>query len=143
MTGRDGHPLPVFRLLNWAYLRDRVALNSDVTGLFDPPSIASVWSSTGGGQPGLAVFPDCCTAVDIEIQGANFLAPDPPDVILTIEGDPTPNGVFGLEVDPGGTSITAMISPYEVVLPGFYDVEVRNSDGQQVILVDGLEVQHP
>ncbi len=47
MTGRNGSPLPVFRALDWAYLRDRVALNTHVTGLFPPPTLTSVTPESG------------------------------------------------------------------------------------------------
>jgi hypothetical protein len=144
MTGRGGFALPVLRPLNWAYLHDRVALNSDVTDLFDAPVIDSIESPPGSGQFGVATFPDPYTPVDVAIHGSNFLAPDPPLVTLTIEGDPTPNDVFNLQVlDPGLPTerIQATLSPFVLGIEGFYDVNVRGSDGQTLTVIDALEVR--
>jgi hypothetical protein len=157
MTGRGGSALPVFRPLNWAYLHDRVVLDEDVTGLFDAPEIddvefppgsgtfvPAIESPPGSGQFGLATFPDQFTPVDVAIHGSNFLAPDAPLVTLSIEGDPTPNDVFNLQVlDPGLPTerIQATLSPFVLVLEGFYDVTLRGSDGQTLTVVDALEVR--
>ncbi len=134
MTGR-GVPLPVFRPLAWAYLHDRVVVDGDVTGLFDPPAITSV-------SPNPAVYPDCCTPVAIAIYGSNFLAPGPPFVEFHIPGD-TPGELFNLVVRDAGLPserIEGVISPFVTVLPGFYDVTVIGDDGQVVTAVDALEV---
>jgi hypothetical protein len=157
MTGRGGFALPVLRPLNWAYLHDRVVLDEDVTGLFDAPEIddvefppgsgtfvPAIESPPGSGQFGVAPFPDPFTPVDVAIHGSNFLAPDAPLVTLSIEGDPTPNEVFNIQVvDPGLPTerIQARLSPFVLGLEGFYDVNVRGSDGQTLTVIDALEVR--
>jgi hypothetical protein len=135
MSGR-GEPLPVFRPLAWAYLRDRVVLDEDVTGLFDPPEITSV-------SPNPAIYPDCCTAVMVTIFGSNFLAPELPFVSFPIEGS-TAGELFNPVVLDAGLPterIEGLISPFDMALEGFYDVTVLGSDGQIVTLPNALEVR--
>jgi hypothetical protein len=135
MTGRGG-PLPVFRELAWAYLHDRVVVDEDVTGLFEPPEITSA-------SPNPAVFPDCCTPIAVTIYGANFLAPSTPTVSFPIEGS-TPGELFNPVVLDAGLPterIEGLISPFDMALEGVYDVTVLGSDGQVVTLPDALEVQ--
>lgn len=129
MTGRNGSPLPVFRVLNWAYLRDRLVLNSQVTGLYPPPQISSASPNP------LELDPP--VSAQITISGDEFV--ETPWIDLLQEDLPTPrplqNVIF---VDPQTLQATANMY---VVPAGVYDVRVTNPDGQEVTLVDGLEVQ--
>jgi hypothetical protein len=131
ITGRNGHPLPFFRPLSWAYLHDRVALNTHVTALYPPPQLASVTPSPVGysGQTATITF-----------HGTGFVgAPDPPVIQLVTAGDPTPNPVLNVVVvDP--QTATGVINKFQVP-PAVYDVRFINPDGQEVTLVQGLVVQ--
>ncbi len=129
MTGRNGVPLPVFRTLGWAYLRDRIVLNSQVTGLFPAPTLTSVDPNPVDIKP-----PQSAT---VTIHGTNFL--DTPSVELITEGDPTPNQLLN-ETFIDANTITGVVSKF-LVPPGLYDVHLINADGQEVTLVDGLEVE--
>jgi hypothetical protein len=130
VAGRNGTPLPVFRALNWAYLRDRIALNTQVTGLYPAPTLTSV-------SPNPAIYPSGGQTVALTIQGTNFLAT--PVVELIRDGDPTPDALLGV-VFVSGTTVTGTINKF-VHPPALYDVRLSNGDGQVVTLVDGLLVQ--
>ncbi len=131
MTGRNGSPLPVFRTLNWAYLRDRIALNTQVGGLFPPPTLASV-------TPNPVSFPQAEQTVIVTLHGTDFL--ETPLVIeLITEGDPTPNDLLNISFVDSQT-VTAVANKF-LVPPALYDVHLINADGQEVTLIDGLDVQ--
>ena len=135
MSGRGGEPLPVFRPLAEAYLRDRIVLSSAVEGLFPAPVLDSV-------DPSPAVYPGPFSPLDLTFYGDGFLAgPLPPTITLVIEGDPTPNSVSSVQFVDAQT-LTGQISPL-LVPPGLYDVEIRNGDGQVLVLTDYLDVQAP
>lgn len=132
VSGRSGNT-PVFRPLNWAYLRNRVVLSPQVTGLFPKPQVTSV-------SPNPAMYPDPYTSISITIHGMDFLgSPATPLVDLITEGDPTPNSVMNVMfVDP--QTLTGLINPF-VVPPALYDVRVSNPDGQVTVLEDAVLVQ--
>lgn len=133
MSGRGGKSLPVFRELNWAYLHDRVALNDQVTALYPAPEIFSI-------SPNPAIYPGPFSPTTITIHGDGFVGvPFLPSVSLVIEQDPTPNAVTSLQLIDSQT-LTGQIHPL-FVPPGLYDVVLTNGDGQQLILVDYLDVQ--
>ena len=128
IAGQNGQALPAFRPLNWAYLRDRLVLDSRVTGLFPAPTLTSVSPSPVvlGGQPQV-----------VTITGTHFMAT--PEIELLLDGDPTPNPLMAETwIDP--QTVTAVVNPV-FVPPGIQDVQLTNPDGQVVILLDGLEVQ--
>jgi hypothetical protein len=131
MTGRNGSPLPVFRPLGWAYLRDRIALNTQVTGLFPAPTLSSV-------TPNPVSFPQGQQTVVVTLHGTGFL--DTPLVVeLITEGDPTPNDLLNITFLDSET-VTGVANKL-LVQPALYDVRLVNADGQEVTLLDGLEVQ--
>jgi len=132
-AGRGGFPLPTFRPLNAAYLRDRIVISPNVTGLFPPPVVTGV-------SPDPLVYPGPYTGTQITIHGESFLeTTGPPLVQLLTEGDPTPNKVqVVVFVDP--QTLTGTIDPFSVP-PGLYDVRVTNPDGQMDVLVDAVQVQ--
>jgi len=131
MTGRNGSPLPAFRALNWAYLRDRVALNTHVTGLFPAPTLSSV-------TPNPASVPQGQQTVVVTLHGTEFLE-TPLVVQLITEGDPTPNNLLNVTFVDSET-VTGVVNEF-LVQPALYDVHLINADGQEVTLVDGLEVR--
>ncbi len=128
ITGRGGFSPPEFRPLNHAYLRDRVILDASVTGLFPAPTFTAVIPSCfvyqGASQP-------------LTFQGTNFL--DTPGVDLLPQGSPASIPVGGVTfVDPQTLTATVFQG---IVTPDLYDVVLRNPDGQEVVLEDGLEVR--
>jgi hypothetical protein len=127
ITGRNGNALPTFRALNWAYLRDRIALSTAVTGFYDPPAVTSV-------SPNPVSFPPGQQNVAITITGDAFFGI--PIVELITEGDPTPNPVQNVTVLNSQT-ILGTINKWQVP-PATYDVHVINPDDQEATLVDGL-----
>ena len=124
-SGFGGEPVPVFRPLNWAYLRDRIVLDSAVTGLFPAPEIGSVSPN-----------PLSATAI-LTVTGENFLAT--PYIHLLIESDPTPNLLTGITLIDSQT-LTGVVKASQNP-PGTYDVRITNPDGQSVTLIDALVVQ--
>jgi len=125
ISGYGGDALPVFRTLNWAYLRDRIVLDASVTDLIDGPSITSVSPNPLN------------TDAWLTVTGANFEAT--PTIHLLIEGDPTPNLLLGLTFVDSETVMGYVKSSSNP--PGLYDVMVTNPDGQSVTLIDALLVQ--
>jgi hypothetical protein len=124
MTGRRGTPLPTFRPLNWAYLRDRVVLSDRVTGLYPAPVLRSV-------EPGARDSGE----IEFVFVGENFLD----DAAIELrhgQGPPIP--IRRVEVvDPGEVrgALNTALAP-----PGRYDVHLVNGDGQVVVLEGGLEL---
>ncbi|MCP3985324.1 MAG: hypothetical protein GY723_13120 [bacterium] len=131
VTGGGGQSLPAFRPLSWAYLRDRVALDSLVTGLFPPPILSQV-------TPNPATYPMGQYTVDITISGADFMAT--PSVRVLREGSPTWDVVNSVNFVDSQT-LTGTLNSF-VVVPDSnpYDVRVTNPDGQVIELFDHLWV---
>jgi len=127
ISGR-GADLPVFRPLSWAYLHDRIALNSQVTGLYLAPTLQSI-------DPGSVSFGGGYQA-NFELLGANFT---PTIGVKLLNGGPIPYSVSSAVVAAGGASATATISSF-LVPPGTYDVQLTNADGQQATLLAALQV---
>ena len=125
ISGFAGTPLPAFRMLNWAYLRDRIVLDDSVTDLSDGPTITSVSPN-----------PITPTAM-LTVTGTNFEAT--PAIHLLIEGDPTPNLLVGIAFVDAET-VTGFVKSSSNP-PGVYDVMVTNPDGQSVTAIDALTVQ--
>jgi hypothetical protein len=134
ITGWSGMPTPLFRPMNQAYLRDRVVLAPNVTGLYPPPQLQAV-------VPSPAVIPAGQQAVGVTVQGALFLDdPVPPLVQVKSPASPTWKNL-GQIVFVDDQTLTASVNRY-VVLPGVYDVRLINADGQSVVVQDLLEVFH-
>jgi hypothetical protein len=127
--GFAGSALPVFRPLAQAYLRNEIALNQQVTGLYPAPTIEQV-------MPDPAVYPQGGYTTGITIEGSGFLATPFVDVLL--EGSPTWDPVQNVTW-VSDTTLTGTINAF-VVIPGVYDVRVTNPDGQVVILEGQLTV---
>lgn len=131
ITGRGGEPDPAFRDLSWAYLRDRLALDQRVTGLYPPPTLEQV-------TPNPVVFPQGTQTVAVTVEGTNFIDdPTPPVVELRQDGG-TWKQVQN-ESLASATILEATVNRY-VLYPGLYDVRFQNADGQVVVLEDHLEV---
>jgi len=130
MTGRGGYPLPTFRPLNWAYLRDRIALNNQVQALYPAPTLDSA-------DPTTVSFPRGTQAVSVTFRGTGFVTQ--PTIELVTAGDPTPNEVLNPVVIDEQT-VTGIVNKF-FVPPAVYDVHFINGDGQDVTLAAGLVVQ--
>jgi hypothetical protein len=114
LVGTQGAPLPRLRELNFAYLRGRLVLDDDVTGIFPSPLVDM--------QP-VTILKSGPFQVVIVVTGDFFL--DPPQRIrllgpVTHTLSPTS---FVSETELRGTAIV----PFLVV--GSYAVEVTNPDG--------------
>jgi hypothetical protein len=121
----------VFRPLSWAYLRNRIALNANVTGLFPPPELTGV-------VPNPAEYPSGQYTVPITITGDGFL--DTPVVHVLREGSPTWDKVNGVTFQDAQT-LTGTLNSFVVLPdPNPYDVRVTNPDGQVIVLEDHLLV---
>jgi len=131
ITGGGGQPLPAFRLLSWAYLRDRVTLNPFVTGLFPPPVLSQV-------TPNPAAYPAGQYTVGITVSGDGFMAGS--NVRVLREGSPTWDSINNVTfVDP--QTLTGTLNSFVVLAdPNPYDVLVTNPDGQVIELIDYLLV---
>jgi hypothetical protein len=131
MAGRGGAALPVFRALNWAYLRDRVALNPYVTGLFPPPVLASV-------TPDPVTFPGGQTTT-VTFHGQDFLD-TPLSIELWTTGEPLAISVTAISYVDSQT-VTGVVNKLFFPLgTTVYDVSFENADGQLVTLPGGVVV---
>ncbi len=127
LAGLNGNPLPSFRPLDYAYLRDRVVVDSAVTVLAYPPVVSSITPTTivGGSYAQLLV------------NGTGFL---PTPVIRCINPSYTYN-VTG-EALLSSSQVKGWVN-YSQILPGVYDVELRNPDGQVSVLPAALTITPP
>jgi hypothetical protein len=129
ITGLGSESLPIFRPLNWAYLRGRIAINAQVTGLYPPPELTSVTPNPVG-------FPQGQTSA-ITLNGEGFVAPAL--VELHPPGGGIASPVFNVfVVDP--QTLAGTINKF-LVAPDTYDVRVINGDGQEITVPAGLVVQ--
>jgi hypothetical protein len=83
-------------------------------------------------------FPQGEQTVVVTLHGTGLLE-TPTVVELITESDPTPNGLLSITFVDGET-VTGVVNKL-LVQPALYDVRLVNADGQEVTLVDGLEVQ--
>ena len=127
LAGLNGNPLPYFRPIDYAYLRDRVVIDSAVTLLAFPPVATSVTPST--------INPSGYT--QIFVNGTGFL---PTPVIRLINASYTYN-VTG-ETLVSSSQVKGWVN-YGQILPGVYDVELKNPDGQISVLPAALTVPSP
>jgi hypothetical protein len=127
LAGLNGNPLPYFRPIDYAYLRDRVVIDPLVTLLAFAPVVSSVSPST--------ISPTGWT--QLFVNGTGFL--------------PTPSVRL---INPGYTYNVAgelLLSSEQVrggvnagqIPPGVYDVEIKNPDGQISVLPASLTVPTP
>ena len=129
LAGLNGNPLPYFRPLDYAYLRDRVVIDSAVTLLAFPPVVTLDHArarSSGGGY------------TQIFVNGTRI----PPDA-----GDPRCSNA-GYTYNVTGETLVSSSQVrgwvnYGQILPGVYDVELRNPDGQISVLPAALTVPSP
>ena len=123
LAGLAGEPLPFFSPLDFAYLRDRVILDSSITALLMPPRVFSV--APNQVTQSVAV---------VTIDGADFAAPPTVrcrNALYTYE-------LIG-ETWVSSSQIRATLIKSQIPY-GVYELEVRNPDGQTAILPAALTV---
>ncbi len=123
ISGRAGQPMPGFRPLNLAYLRDRAVLDSNVTALLPPPGVDGVSPST------IVNWIEVLT-----ITGSNFAAT--PQVRLV--GDAGVYYCSGEQLVSAQEMTATVVKPQ--IYPGTYDLELTNADGQVTVLPDAVTV---
>ena len=124
LAGVDGFPLPYFRAIDFAYLRDRVVLAPKVTALLMPPAVTLVIPPAVEGS-----------AVQVTVVGSGFSGT--PRVRLY---SPAWNDEACCVTVVSPNEISAWIFP-SGMLPGLYDIEVENADGQAAVLEAFFTVQ--
>ena len=124
LAGLGGNPLPYFRPIVYAYLRDRVVIDPLVTVLAFAPVVSSV------NPP--AINPTGWT--QIYVNGTGFL---PTPVVRLINPGYTYN-VTG-EVLLSSTQVRGGVNVLQIPA-GVYDVELKNPDGQVSVLPASLTV---
>jgi hypothetical protein len=127
IVGAAGEPLPRFRELNDAYLRNELQLNASITGFFPEPTLASV-------TPNPAIY--ASGQADITLHGSGFFGA--PQILLKQDPFPARPVQNVLVINPN--TITGTLFQFQVGT-GTFDVELTNPDDQIVVLQDGLTVQ--
>jgi hypothetical protein len=127
LAGLNGNPLPFFRPIEYAYLRDRVVIDPAVTLLAYAPVVTSVNPTTINPSGWTQIF----------VNGTGFL---PTPVIRLINPGYTYNlvGEFFLSSIQVRGSVN-----YAQIPPGVYDIELKNPDGQISVLPASLTVPTP
>jgi hypothetical protein len=124
LAGLYGNPLPFFRPLSYAYLRDRVRTDATITGLWMPPSLVSVVP---------AVISQ--SSVQITVSGQDFAGTP---IVQLVNPGYTYDALGETLIDPN--TVTAWVIKSQVP-PGLYDLVYRNADGQTATLPDAVTVQ--
>jgi hypothetical protein len=123
LGGLNGHPLPFFRPLNFAYLRDRALAYVPISELLPPPVVAAV-------DPAVIE----ASATEISVVGDGFSGT--PQLELVSES-------FVYHV-AGETLVSEQLVTGWVfrsqILPGTYALELTNSDGQIAVLANAIVV---
>ena len=127
LAGLNGNVLPYFRPLDWAYLRDRVVVDSAVTVLAYPPVVDSITPNT--------IVSGSYT--QIYVNGSGFL---PTPVIRCINPGYTYN-VTGESV-VSSSQVKGWVN-YSQIPAGVYDLELRNPDGQISVLPAAITIVAP
>jgi len=129
ISGREGHAVPRFRPLNWAYLHDRIVRSEVVTELLPPPRLARV-------EPSPVAF-GSERRKRLSFHGEGFSGTPVIELLSSVDGTPSPV----LDVVRIDTyEVTGVIDAL-LVSPGLYDVRLVNSDEQIATLEGGLAVR--
>jgi hypothetical protein len=124
LAGLNGNPLPYFRAIDYAYLRDRVVVDPAVNVLAYPPSATSI-------TPNVISAPN---NTQVYVNGTGYL---PTPSIRMLKPGYTYN-VVG-ETLLSSSQVRGWVN-HSQILPGVYDVELRNPDGQIALLPGALTV---
>jgi len=123
LAGLEGNPLPVLRPLNHAYLRDRIVIDPRVTAILPAPRLTGVTPTSIGSSIQL-----------ITVAGTGFVAT--PALRLR-----NASWLYdcGGEKWVSTSQMTASIVKSQL-LPGLYDLELTNPDGQVAVLGQAIEI---
>jgi hypothetical protein len=127
LAGLNGNPLPYFRPIDYAYLRDRVVIDPAVNFLAYPPVAQTVTPST-------------ITAsgwTQIAVGGSGFL---PPPVLRLLS--PGYNYNVNSEALVSSSEVTGWVNKGQLPL-GVYDLEAKNPDGQLSLLPAAITIATP
>jgi hypothetical protein len=122
LAGMAGNPLPFLRPLDFAYLRDRVMTDPQVTALLPPPQLASV-------TPGQLLASGLLTA-----SGNGFVATP----ALRLQNATYTYNLLG-EALVSSSTVTGWVN-YIQVPPGVYDLVLENPDGQDARLAGAVRI---
>lgn len=122
LAGLGSYPLPSFRPIELAYLRDRLVLAPQVTQLLPPPVLlqATPWQITGSSQV-------------VTLIGDGF-APVP--AVRLISATYTYSAVGEAWQSPQQMTCWVIASQLPA---GLYDVEITNPDGQRAVLPAAIQ----
>ena len=123
LGGLNGQPLPFFRPLNFAYLRDRALAYTKVTELLPPPVVTSV-------EP--AVIDQ--SATQITVTGDRFAGTP---AIRCVNQSYSYNALG--EAFVSQQQVTAWVIQSQIPA-GVYDLELTNADGQSAVLPNAIVV---
>jgi hypothetical protein len=124
LAGMSGYPLPYFRPLDFAYLRDRVILDPAITALLMPPSVA-------GAAPASVAQP---TNIQVTVTGSEFAATPRLELV---------NESFNYQMAGVSWVESSQVQGWVVsvqIPPGSYDLVLTNPDGQADTLADAFTV---
>lgn len=122
LAGMAGNPLPFFRPLDFAYLRDRTLTVPGLNELLYPPTLTAIDPSV------------IDASLQVDITGTGFVSPAQ---VRCVSSAYTYN-LLG-EVVVSDTEITAWANASQLA-PGVYDLEVENPDGQVAVLPNAVSV---
>ncbi len=128
IAGREGHPLPRFRPLSWAYLHNRIVRNERVFTLRPAPTLTHILATRSGTGSEQVVL--------LEIRGRGFFQTAGVELIARRDGYVQP--ILDIERRDRRT-IFARI-PVSLLVPGLYDVLVVAEDQQSARLPEPIQL---
>jgi hypothetical protein len=125
LAGLEGHPRPLMRALDYAYLRDRVVVDAKVTGLFMPPRVDSVSpaSVAAGSVTQISV-------TGFELRATPWMRLENGALVAHLQG----------ESFVSSTEVRGWVLASQAV-PGTYDLVVENPDGQIARLPGAITIR--
>jgi hypothetical protein len=123
LAGLDGYPLPKLRPLNHAYLRDRIVIDAKVTAILPAPRITSVAPTS------------ISSSIQLITVAGSGLAATPALRLRNASWVYDCTGEKWLSAD----QMTASVVKSQL-LPGLYDLELTNPDGQIHVLAGAIEI---
>jgi hypothetical protein len=128
IAGREGHPLPRFRPLSWAYLHNRIVRNERVYTLRPAPVLTHVLvTSRRSGNEEMLL---------LELRGRGFSGMSSVELIARRDGYVQP--LLDAERRDARTILARI--PANLIEPGLYDVLVLNGDEQSARLPDPIRL---
>jgi hypothetical protein len=128
IAGREGHPLPRFRALSWAYLHNRIVRNERVSMLRPPPALTHVLVTTTRSANEEVLL--------LELRGRGF------SKMSSVELIARRDGYVQALPDSERRDARTMLAriPTKLIQPGLYDVLVIGGDDQNARLLDPIRL---